>query len=114
MLDGGPVLRYIKELNKNPKNAILLTGYQVEGSNGRSLLDKGVINLHGEQEKINMSVEHYDFSAHAGQKELINFVKACDPEHIILYHSDNRELLQTELESDYKVHLPQDGKCFVL
>ncbi|MEW6070906.1 MAG: MBL fold metallo-hydrolase, partial [Candidatus Thermoplasmatota archaeon] len=34
MLDGGPVLEYIKKLNYE-KNAILLTGYQVKGSNGR-------------------------------------------------------------------------------
>ena len=80
---------------------LLLTGYQVEGSNGRLLMEKGVINVNGTMEKIQMGVEYFDFSAHAGHKELINFVRACDPEQIILFHGDQRELLKQELEEIY-------------
>lgn len=112
MLDGGPVLRYIKELNNNPKNGLLLTGYQVEGSNGRQLLDSGIINIHGSNEKINMEVEFFDFSAHAGHNELINFARKCNPEHLILYHGDDREYLKKDLEDSYIIHLPEDGKDF--
>jgi putative mRNA 3-end processing factor len=114
MLDGGPVLRYIKELNNNKKNVLLLTGYQVEGSNGRLLMEKGMINIHGTMEKINMGVEYFDFSAHAGNKELLNFIRTCDPEHVILFHSDKRELLKQDLVDSYQVHLPQDGQDFSL
>ncbi len=112
MLDGGPVHKYIKELNNNQKNGLLLTGYQVEGSNGRLLLDEGKMNLYGKMEKINMEVDFFDFSAHAGHKELINFAKKCDPEHIILYHGEDRNLLVQELEDSHKIHLPNDGKVF--
>jgi len=109
MLDGGPVLRYIKEFNDNSKNALLLTGYQVEGSNGRLLLDKKVINMNGVIEKINLDVEYYDFSAHAGHNELIRFAHKCNPEHIILYHGENRELLEKELSKKFEVHLPTNN-----
>ena len=34
MLDGGPVLRYLQEVKNDPKSAVLMTGYQVDGSNG--------------------------------------------------------------------------------
>ncbi len=112
LLDGGPVLSYIRELKNNPKNGLLLTGYQVKGSNGRSLLEKGVINMDGSMEKINMDVNFYDFSAHAGHKELLDFVTKCDPEHVVLYHGDNRDILKQELESDYVVHIPVEGKAF--
>jgi len=37
MLNGGPALDYITKLNKNSK--IFLTGYQVEGTNGRRLME---------------------------------------------------------------------------
>ncbi|MBM4237582.1 MAG: MBL fold metallo-hydrolase, partial [Euryarchaeota archaeon] len=34
MLDGGPVVRYLQNVKDDRKSAVLLTGYQVEGSNG--------------------------------------------------------------------------------
>jgi putative mRNA 3-end processing factor len=114
MLDGGPVLRYIQGLNDNSKNGILLTGYQVEGSNGRMLLEHEKLRLYDNVQKINMEVEHFDFSAHAGHKDLVDFAKKCDPEHIILYHGEERELIKNDLENSYTVHLPEDGKSYEL
>src|SRR2546430_13041284 len=38
MLDGGPVLRYLEVIREDPRSAVLLTGYQVEGTNGRRLV----------------------------------------------------------------------------
>jgi putative mRNA 3-end processing factor len=114
MLDGGPALRYIQALNDNSKNGILLTGYQVEGANGRMLLEHGKLRLYDSVQKINMEVEHFDFSAHAGHKDLVNFAKKCNPEHIILYHGEERELLKNDLENLSTVHLPDDGHSYEL
>ena len=47
MLDGGPALWYLNRLNSNKSNAILLTGYQAEGSGGRLLLDEGQLSIYG-------------------------------------------------------------------
>src|SRR5437660_1616186 len=47
MLDGGPVLRYLEKIREDPRSAVLLTGYQVEGTNGRRLVEEGVIDLYG-------------------------------------------------------------------
>src|SRR5437773_430902 len=41
MLDGGPVLRYLEAIREDPRSAVLLTGYQVEGTKGRRLVDEG-------------------------------------------------------------------------
>ncbi|MDD3874585.1 MAG: MBL fold metallo-hydrolase, partial [Methanosarcina sp.] len=38
MLNGGPILYYLSRLYKDPKSKVLLTGYQVEGTNGRLAL----------------------------------------------------------------------------
>ncbi|MDI6855222.1 MAG: MBL fold metallo-hydrolase [Candidatus Thermoplasmatota archaeon] len=108
MLDGGPVLEYIKNLNQ-PRNAILLTGYQVKGSNGRRLLGERKLDFQGVLQKIDCEVEYFDFSAHCGHKELVSFVKGCEPEKVIIYHSDNREKLAEAL-SEYEVHLPKNGE----
>ena len=112
MLDGGPVLNYIDELNGDRNHAVLLTGYQVKGSNGRRLLNDGIINIYGEDKKIELDVEYFDFSAHAGHKELINFANKCKPEHIILFHGENRETLENELSDTFQVHLPNNGETF--
>ena len=113
MLDGGPVLGYLRMLKDNPKNAILLVGYQADDTNGRLLVDTRSIVLDGELVKIECEVEKYDFSAHAGHNDIVQFVKECDPENVVLMHSETRELFLPDLQ-DYNVILPELGKEFEL
>jgi len=113
MLEGGPVLHYINHLKNDPKSAILLTGYQVEGTNGRLLMDRGILELYGIKEKIDTEVSFFDFSAHAGHSELIEFAEKCSPEKIILMHGDNREALAKAFrERGFEVILPKDDESF--
>jgi putative mRNA 3-end processing factor len=110
MMDGGPVLEYLKHLKNDPKNAVLLTGYQVEGTNGRLLKEKGIIHFHGVPEKIQCEVGDFDFSAHAGHKELIQFIRDCKPENVILFHSPNRQAIVDELGDEFNFITPDDGQ----
>ncbi|UCG70501.1 MAG: MBL fold metallo-hydrolase [Thermoplasmata archaeon] len=107
MLDGGPVLSYIKEFKNDKKSAILLTGYQVEGTNGRLLMDEGRIRIQGVNQKVNCEIGFFDFSAHSGHKELIEFIHGCEPENVVICHSDNRELISGELKGSYNFLLPK-------
>ncbi|MCL1979082.1 MAG: MBL fold metallo-hydrolase [Methanomassiliicoccaceae archaeon] len=113
MLDGGPVLGYLRTLKNNPKNAILMVGYQAEDTNGRLLLETGSIVLDGEMVKIECEVQKYDFSAHAGHNDIVDFAKKCSPDNIVLMHSETRELFLDDLR-DYNVILPELGKEFEL
>lgn len=113
MMDGGPVLNYLKQMKDNPKNAILMVGYQAEDTNGRMLLDTGSIVIDGEAVKVECEVQKYDFSAHADHSQIIEFVRRCDPSNVIIMHSDNRELLVPDLEK-YNVILPKTGEKFTL
>ena len=113
MLDGGPVLTYLRTLKDDPKNAILLVGYQAEDTNGRMLMEKGCIDLDGEIVKVLCEVQKFDFSAHAGHDQIVDFVKACDPENVIIMHSETRELFLPDLE-DYNVILPSPNQPFEL
>lgn len=110
MMDGGPVLSYMRHLKNDPKSAVLLTGYQVPDSNSRLLVDKGQLSFYGVREKVECEVEYFDFSAHAGHSELINFAKACNPEKIVLMHSDNREALVEPLKDVAEVYVPKTGE----
>ncbi|MDR0309528.1 MAG: MBL fold metallo-hydrolase [Candidatus Methanoplasma sp.] len=113
MLDGGPVLGYLRILKDDPKSAILLVGYQAEDTNGRLLLETGSIVLDDEMVKIQCEVKKYDFSAHAGHDELVEFARKCNPENIVIMHSETRELFLPDLQ-DYNVILPELGKEFEL
>lgn len=110
MLDGGPVLSYLSRLYSDPKNAILLTGYQVEGSNGRRLVDTGTINLSGASVDVKCEVMSFDFSAHAGHSNLVKFVERCDPDRVIIMHSDNPSALATELKDKYDIVILRNDK----
>jgi putative mRNA 3-end processing factor len=107
MMDGGPVLHYMNSLKNDKKSAVLLTGYQVEGTNSRLLIEKGQLDFYGVKEKVDCEVQYFDFSAHAGHSELINFAKQCNPEKIVLFHGDNREKLVEPLQEIAEVFLPQ-------
>jgi putative mRNA 3-end processing factor len=110
MLDGGPVLGYISQLN-DPKNGLFLTGYQVEDTNGRRLLETGSIDLAGVETKVNMDLKFFDFSAHSGHKELVEFIEGSKPDKVVLMHGEKREELAKDLTSA-KVVLPKNGEEF--
>lgn len=108
MLEGGPALYYLKHLRDDPKSAVFFTGFQVPGSGGRSLLDTGALDLgEGKHERIACEVRSFDFSGHAGHSEIVEFAKACRPEHVVLYHSEDRTALAASLSEFAKVHTPR-------
>ncbi len=109
MLEGGPVLEYLMNVRKDPKSAVFMTGYQVEGTNGNRLLETGMIQDRGATIPVECTVKKYDFSAHAGHSELIEFAKGCDPEKIVLMHGDEREALAEDL-SEFDLYVPVEGE----
>jgi putative mRNA 3-end processing factor len=109
MLDGGPALHYLGAIARDPQSALFLTGYQVEGSNGRELVEKGTLTVGGVTIRPTCQVKSFDFSAHAGHAELLELARACNPKKILLMHGDKRELLKADLEKDFEVILPTNG-----
>jgi putative mRNA 3-end processing factor len=114
MMDGGPVLSYMNKLKNDRKSAVLLTGYQIEGTNSRLLIEKGKLNFYGVVENVDCEVQYYDFSAHAGHSELVEFAKQCKPEKIILFHSANRAPLVESLKDTAEVLTPMKAERFSL
>ncbi len=77
MLNGGPVLTYLKHLGADPKNKIIFVGYQAKGTRGRELLD-GAKELKFDDEvfQMNLEVVQAPISAHSDFNELMAFVKS--------------------------------------
>ncbi|MBM3309588.1 MAG: MBL fold metallo-hydrolase, partial [Candidatus Altiarchaeales archaeon] len=111
MLNGGPVIQYMRMLAEDKKNSILLTGYQVEGTNGRLLLEKGHVIDPETQKKIiaKALIRQFDFSAHADQEGLLEIARKTSPEEVILVHGspEATQALKQKMEDEYKVHTPK-------
>lgn len=90
MLTGGPVLFYLNQLYSNPKNAVLLTGYQGENTNGRLLLETGSVFIDGFKKQVKCSVKQFDFSAHAGMNQLKNLVREIRPKKLFFMHGEEQ------------------------
>ena len=114
MLDGGPVLYYLGEKYKDANSSILLTGYQVEGSNGRQLVEEGTVTIDDTVIRPSCEVGRYDFSAHAGHSELVRVAQETRAKTVVLMHGDRRELLRDALAPTCDVVLPENGKAFHL
>ncbi|WP_280535741.1 MBL fold metallo-hydrolase [Halopenitus sp. POP-27] len=90
MLSGGPAMTYIPEIRSNPVNKITMTGYQVEGTPGRELLETGSAEIDGRMMPVSAQLEQYDFSAHADREGLRSFLEPYveSGSRILVVHGD--------------------------
>ena len=70
MLKGGAAVFYMESISLNRKNAIFLVSFQIPGTPGRILQEKGQFMLRGKMRKVEASVDKFDFSSHCGKGEL--------------------------------------------
>ncbi|HIH43633.1 MAG TPA: beta-CASP ribonuclease aCPSF1, partial [Candidatus Methanoperedenaceae archaeon] len=101
MLNGGPVMEYLKAFGPEEKNSLVFVGYQAEGTLGRRI-QKGWSEIpmaHAgktESMKINLKVETVDgFSGHADRNQLMEYVKRMHPrpELILTSHGDDKNCI---------------------
>ncbi|MBM3200394.1 beta-CASP ribonuclease aCPSF1 [Candidatus Woesearchaeota archaeon] len=112
MMVGGPSVEYFKALADNPKNALVLTCYQGEGSLGRRLQqgDKVLNFPKGEKmEELQVKMEIHTisgFSGHSSRKQLMQFVYNLDPKpkRIIVDHGESSKCLDLA-SSLHKLHM---------
>ena len=113
MLDGGPSIWYLNRLRHDRKNALLLTGYQARNTGGRRLLEERRLPIFGKLANIELDVDQYSFSTHAGHQEIVQFAEECQAEDVVIYHSDPtmaRPPLAEALEAKgHRVHVPENG-----
>jgi metallo-beta-lactamase family protein len=92
MATGGRVLHHLARLAPDPKNAILLAGFQAEGTRGRSLEEGAkTLPIHGEDVPIAAEVVNlHQFSAHAGKSELLRWLAGlpAPPRQTYLTHGE--------------------------
>jgi metallo-beta-lactamase family protein len=108
MASGGRVLHHLLQRLPDARNAVILGGFQAQGTNGRALQD-GAKKLHifGQEVVVNAEiVEMGQFSAHAGKSELLRWLTAlpAPPRQTFLTHGEPAaaQSLQAAIQEKFK------------
>ena len=92
MATGGRILHHLAAFAPDPRNAIVLTGYQAPGTRGRSIVaGDPQVRIHGEGVPINARVANLKMmSAHADADELIRWASefAAPPKRVFVVHGE--------------------------
>jgi KH/beta-lactamase-domain protein len=98
MLNGGPVMEYLRTLAPDERNSLVFVGYQADGTMGRRI-QKGWREIPiGRRETIviNLDIVTVDgFSGHSDRRQLMNYVTHLHPrpEKIFTIHGDENKTL---------------------
>ncbi|MBS3115019.1 beta-CASP ribonuclease aCPSF1 [Candidatus Woesearchaeota archaeon] len=112
MLVGGASVEYFKGLAENPKNLLVFSCYQGEGSLGRKVQrgDKEIIFASGQKQEIlnvRLEISKIDVSGHSDRNALMNFINNCDPhpKKVIVNHGEASKCLDlaSSIHKQFKI-----------
>jgi metallo-beta-lactamase family protein len=119
MCEGGRILHHLVHGASNPRNTILIVGFQAEHTLGRRIVEKQpIIKVFGEEIELRASVEVLNgYSAHADRTELstwLGAVRKTSPalENVYLVHGEAaaQDALAGQLSSNgLRVTAPKSG-----
>lgn len=112
MMQGGRIRHHLKHNLWRPEAGLIVVGYQARGTLGRRIVE-GAERVHILGESIAVRAKVYTingFSAHAGQNELVDWVRRLDNRpRVFLVHGeeDQMEILRDCLvEEGFRVAMP--------
>ena len=115
MLEGGPIHSYLNHGADNPNNLLAISGFQVEDTIGRAILDgERKVNLFswgkkkGAEVEIKLEVRQFQFSGHAQRNELIKMLNAINSKKIIFVHGLESAAmsLKNDLANNKEIFIP--------
>lgn len=122
MITGGRIVHHIKQRLPDPKNTILLIGYQAMGTRGRTIQEKKrTVKIHGKEIPINAQIEMIDgFSGHADYNEMLAWLMPFNraPKQVFMVHGE-AEASQSMAEKieetfNWNVTIPKFNESFEL
>lgn len=116
MLVGGASVFYNKEVSQSSKNAICIVSFQVPGTPGRTLLDKGLALINGKPRKVKCEVKRFDFSSHGGRSGMMDvFRKIKGHPKVLTVHGEAESCVKFAgdlKEMGFDSYAPEAGERF--
>ena len=113
MLVGGASIFYNEHLSMDEKNGIAIVSFQVPGTPGRTLIDKGLTIYRGKPTPVKAEVRRFDFSSHSGRNSLMGDLKRIggSPRFLTVHGEEESCLalaneLHTELGAEAEAAMP--------
>ncbi|MEO8028045.1 MAG: MBL fold metallo-hydrolase [Bryobacteraceae bacterium] len=123
MCEGGRILHHLRNTIEDPRNTVLITGFQAENTLGRKILEKQAeVPIFGEPMRLRAEVAKInELSGHADQRELIEWMKPMMPglKGVFLVHGEMLQstALKAAIQAEYpqlRVEQPARGDSFEL
>jgi len=111
MCEAGRVLHHLKNSIEDPRNLVLITGFQAENTLGRAIVRKQPeVKIFGEPMRLRCEVDSIgELSGHADQRELLEWMAPVVPtlKRVFLVHGepDAQQALKAEIERLYKLEV---------
>ncbi len=96
MLTGGPSVEYLKGFSEGKKNSIIFSCYQPKGCMGQRIRSgEKEIFINGKLYMMNLEVHRVEITSHSDRRQLMNFVKRCNPQprKVIVVHGESSRCL---------------------
>jgi metallo-beta-lactamase family protein len=108
MASGGRVVHHLRHQLPDPRNTVVLTGYQAEGTRGRQLLDGArQVKMHGRYVPVHAEVVQIaDFSVHADGGELVAWLGRAPraPHTVYVVHGESHSAAALARRIDDELH----------
>ena len=122
MATGGRILHHLRAFAPDPRNTIMITGYQVPGTRGAAIVaGERQVRIYGEWVRINARVANLAMlSAHADADELIRWAKGftAAPKKVFVVHGEPQpaDTLRTRLDRElgWQATVPRCNQVFEL
>ena len=123
MAEAGRILHHLKNNVEDPRNTVLIVGWQAPHTLGRRLVERmPVVKIFGEEYQLNARVQTLNgFSAHADRKGLLDYVRQLGPSRLqaafVVHGEEASSLALAEGMRDLGVGravVPRPGETFKL
>jgi metallo-beta-lactamase family protein len=120
MAEAGRILHHLRNNIEDPKNTVLIVGYQAENTLARKIAERWKeVPIFGIKQKLNAEVVVLDeFSGHADQNDLLKWVAGGKWKKIFIVHGEKEAaesfagILRSEGWAD--VNVPKMGESFTI
>lgn len=117
MLVGGASKFYSSEIAENTRNGISMVSFQIPGTPGRTLLDRGLAIIHGKPRRVKAEVKRFDFSSHSGKSELFRMLREIKGNpRVLTIHGEESNCVnfasEIHAQFGFEASAPMPGETF--
>lgn len=121
MLNGGRILFHLQDYIENPKNTLLVVGYQAQGTLGRQLLNGAkTVKIYGKSYKVGLKVTAIgSYSAHADMTQILSWTSHIKRlQKVFLVHGEGQQAIRLSgqicAKMGVEVFIPRQGELYEL